>query len=73
MAEISIISDKIQALLDPQHKTLQPFAMDTASSDILLAPIEIQLRSKTFTEHVHVAPIEDDMLTGLDFLKSYGA
>ncbi|KAH3707017.1 hypothetical protein DPMN_066410 [Dreissena polymorpha] len=39
----------------------------------IVGPVTIQLGDMVFQERVYVAPIEDCMLLGLDFLKKHGA
>lgn len=38
----------------------------------IVGPVSIKLGSQTFTTNVYVAPVFDDMLLGVDFLKGNG-
>ena len=39
----------------------------------LLQPVQIKIGNRRFKESVYVAPIEDDMLLGLDFMLLHNA
>ena len=39
----------------------------------VVGPVRIELGDRVYTEVVYVAPIDDDMLLGFDFLKKHGA
>ena len=37
----------------------------------IIGPVDIEIGSRIYPSDVYVAPIEDDMLLGLDFLHKY--
>ena len=77
-SEVSIISDKVFNSFEvkptiQKQITLYAAGREMKMSGYKLGPVEIMLDSKMFVEAVTVAPIEDDMLLGLDFLLKHNA
>ena len=75
-AEVTIISDRVHNILNPKPPKIKEVTLNTAGRDmkmkgIVAGPVEVKLGSKTFMERVYVAPIEDDMLLGIDFLRRH--
>ncbi|MCG8077509.1 MAG: retropepsin-like domain-containing protein, partial [Candidatus Thiodiazotropha taylori] len=76
-AEVTIISDRVFAEMDPKPPCLKKVTLHTAGRDMKMqgfvaGPVNLQLGSSIFPEAVYVAPIQDDMLLGLDFLLRHG-
>ncbi|XP_063952099.1 uncharacterized protein LOC135153446 [Lytechinus pictus] len=76
-AEVSIISDKVYSILKPQPPTVENIILQTADRNLkmkamVVGRIPISLGSVQFEERLHVAPIGDDMLLGLDLITMYG-
>ena len=72
-AEVTIISDSIFRELQPKPPYLKKVILHTAGRDLrmdgfVVGPVALKLGKNTFLEAVYVAPIQDDMLLGLDFL-----
>ena len=76
-AEVTIISDSIFRELQPTPPYLKKVILDTAGRDLrmdgfVVGPVALKLGEITFPEAVYVAPIQDDMLLGLDFMLRHG-
>ena len=76
-AEVTIISDSIFRELQPKPPYLKKVILHTAGRDLrmdgfVVGPVALKLGKNTFPEAVYVAPIQDDMLLGLDFLLRHG-
>ncbi|MCG7867847.1 MAG: retropepsin-like domain-containing protein, partial [Candidatus Thiodiazotropha taylori] len=76
-AAVTIISDKIYRELMPKPPCLKKVTLHTAGRDLKMSgfvagPVSLKLGLSTFSEVVYVAPIQDDMLLGLDFLLKHG-
>ncbi len=72
-AQVTILSDKIYEELDPKPRVKKQIVLQTAGRQLkitghVVGPLTIQLGRKDYTEDVIVAPIQDDMLLGLDFM-----
>ena len=72
-AEVTIISDRIFNEMDPKPPCLRRVTLYTAGRDLsmqgfVVGPVQLKLGKNIFPETVYVAPIQDDMLLGLDFL-----
>ena len=52
----------------PEAVSLQTAGRDMSMDGYIVGPLSLKLGNTTFPEVVHVAPIQDDMLLGLDFL-----
>ena len=76
-AEVSIISDQVYDKLNPQPPKLRDVLLHAAGRDMrmkgmIAGPVALKLGSRNFSADVYVAPIEDEMLLGLDFLRQQG-
>ena len=76
-AEVTIISDCIFRELQPKPPYLKKVILHTAGRDLrmdgfVVGPVALKLGKNTFPAAVYVAPIQDDMLLGLDFLLRHG-
>ena len=72
-AEVTIISDRIFNEMDPKPPCLRRVTLYTAGCDLsmqgfVVGLVQLKLGKSIFPEKVYVAPIQDDMLLGLDFL-----
>lgn len=75
-AEVTIISAKLYESLPSKLKTKQHTMMHGAGRDMkmtafIIGPVDIGIGSQIYPSDVYVAPIDDDMLLGLDFLYKY--
>ena len=76
-AEVTIISDSIFRELQPTPLYLKKVILHTTGRDLrmdgfVVGPVALKLGEITFPEAVYVAPIQDDMLLGLDFMLRHG-
>ena len=76
-AEVTIISDSIFRELQPKPPYLMKVILHTTGRDLrmdgfVVGPVALKLGKNTFPEAVYVAPIQDDMLLGLDILLRHG-
>lgn len=76
-AEVTIISDRILGRLCPSPEKMREVLVHAAGRDmrmkgIVVGPVSIRLGTREFSEDLYVAPIEDDMLLGVDFLHKHG-
>ena len=76
-ATVTIISDSIFRELEPKPPYLKKVILHTAGRDLrmdgfVVGPLTLKLGEITFPEAVYVAPIQDDMLLGLDFMLRHG-
>ena len=72
-AESTILSDKIYNKLDPKPRVLSKMKFHMAGRNLTvngfkIGPVNLRIGSTMYREIIHVAPIEDDMLLGIDFL-----
>ena len=72
-AESTILSDKIYNKLDPKPRVLSKMKFHMAGRNLTvngfkIGPVNMRIGSTMYREIIHVAPIEDDMLLGIDFL-----
>ena len=75
-AEVTIVSDRVFQLLNPAPPTVRNVVLSTAGRDMRLkgavvGPVTIKLGDSNFSEEIYIAPISDDMLLGLDFLRRH--
>ena len=75
-AEVTIISDKIYEALDPTPPKIRDVSLNTAGrgmkvQGMRVGPVSMTLGHTKFEEVLYVAPIEDEMLLGIDFLRRY--
>ena len=76
-ATVTIISDSIFRELQPTPPYLKKVILHTAGRDLrmggfVVGPVALKLGEIIFPEAVYVAPIQDDMLLGLDFMLRHG-
>ncbi|XP_053405820.1 uncharacterized protein LOC128559022 [Mercenaria mercenaria] len=72
-AQVTIISDVIyKSLPNPppikREVKMKAAGKDMAMSGYVVGPVKLQIGSKSYTEDINVAPIEQDMLLGFDIL-----
>ena len=77
-AMVTVISDEIYRGMKSNPPCLKATSLQTAGRDMKMAghivgPLLIKLGTLIFPTVVHVAPINNDMLLGLDFLLKIGA
>ena len=77
-AEVTIISDKLYESLEEKPKMIKEVVMNTAGRDLkmkahMVFPVRLKLGEKVYEEQIYVAPIEDEMLLGIDFLEKHKA
>ena len=75
-AEVTIISDKLYESLPSKPKTKRHTMMHGAWRDMkmktfIIGPVNTGIGWRIYPFDVYVAPIDDDMLLGLDFLYKY--
>lgn len=76
-AEVTIISDKVYATLEPRPRVLKETMMHAAGrgmvmKTVVVGPVYLKIGSRSYATEVYVAPIKDDMLLGLNFMVTYG-
>ena len=77
-SEVTLISDKVYQGLQPQPQVVRNFLLYAAGRNMKMRgyeikPVEVKLGNYETKESIYVAPIEDDMLLGLDFLRKHHA
>ena len=77
-AMVTVISDQIYNEMKPNPPCLKATTLQTAGRNMkmvgrIIGPVSIKLGNVIFPTLVHVAPINNDMLLGLDFLLRIGA
>ena len=77
-AMVTVISDQIYNEIKPNPPCLKATTLQTAGRNVkmvgrIIGPVSIKLGNVIFPTLVHVAPINNDMLLGLDFLLRIGA
>ena len=75
-AEVTILSDKNYNSLQDRPHILRKTVMYAAGSGMqmvttIVGPVKLEVGSKSYCTDIYVAPIDDDMLLGLDFLKRH--
>ena len=75
-AEVTIISDRIYESLHTKPRKVKDVILNTADRNMkirgmIAGPLDITLGRQCFQENIYVAPIEDDMLLGIDFLRRH--
>ena len=77
-AEVTIISDRLIKKLKEKPKISKSVIMHAAGRDMQmkgakLNPVRMKIGDDWYCEPLYMAPIEDDMLLGLDFLLKHKA
>lgn len=72
-AEASIISDKVYQSLKikppiRRHTFMHGAGRDMKMETFIIGPVDIRIGSCNYPSGIYVAPIDDEMLLGLDFL-----
>jgi len=75
-AEVTIISDKVYNDLEEKPVKLKTVILNTAGrkmkmKSFVVGPANIGIGSRNYQENVYVAPIQDDMLLGLDLMRKW--
>ena len=73
-AEVTIISDRVYKELNWTGPIIKQVLLQIAGRELkikgfIIRPLALQIGSHVYEEEVYVAPIEDKMLLGLDFLR----
>jgi len=76
-AQVTLVSEEIYKSLDPAPPIRKEVVMNTAGKGMqmngyIAGPFQVVLGTHLFTVEIYVAPIEEDMLLGLDFLEANG-
>lgn len=76
-AEVTIISDSVYRSLPVKPNSLKSIKLHTAGKDMsmigfVVGPVTVELGNQCFQELIYVAPIEDDMLLGINFMSKHG-
>ena len=76
-AQVSIISEKLYNSLQNPPKKLRMVKLQTAGKQLsmqgfIAGPVKIKIGDQWYTEEIHVAPIQQDMLLGFDILVHRG-
>ena len=77
-AEVTLVSDSFFQSWQDKPSLMRSCKMLTAGRELtmrgsVVRPVKLQLGSKTCEHDLYVAPIEDNMLLGLDVLKQFEA
>ena len=75
-AEVTIISDKVFESLKKKPPMLRETVMHAAGrgmkmKTLVVGPVKLRIGTKLYETDVYVAPIDDDMLLGLNFMEAY--
>ncbi|KAH3808225.1 hypothetical protein DPMN_136578 [Dreissena polymorpha] len=75
-AKVTIISDRIYHRLPKPPRVIKKSRLNAAGSAMSMSgfvcgSLAIKLGESEFEENVNVAPIQDDMLLGLDFMRKH--
>ena len=76
-AQVTLVSEEFYKSLDPAPPIRKEVVMNTAGKGMqmngyIAGPFQVVLGTHLFTVENYVAPIEEDMLLGLDFLEANG-
>ena len=76
-AQITLVSEEFYKSLDPAPPIRKEVVMNTAGKGMqmngyIAGPFQVVLGTHQFSVEIYVAPIEEDMLLGLDFLEANG-
>jgi hypothetical protein len=77
VAQVTLVSEEFYKLLDPAPPIRKEVVMNTAGKGMqmdgyIAGPFEVVLGTHQFSVEIYVAPIEEEMLLGLDFLEANG-
>ncbi|MCG7869179.1 MAG: reverse transcriptase family protein, partial [Candidatus Thiodiazotropha taylori] len=77
-AEVTIISDRVYQSLTRPPKKLHDVRLDTAGRQLSMkgfvaGPLKLKIGKSCYSGPVHVAPIEQDMLFGVDIMRKGAA
>ncbi len=75
-AKVTIISDQLYESFKIKPEIINEVKVQTSGRELslkafIVGPATIQLGKREFKEEVYVAAIQDEMLLGLDFLRSH--
>ena len=75
-SQVTIISDQLYDTLSPTTGKVREFTLCTAGRNLsmkgyLVEPTSLEINGKVYKESIYVAPLEDTMLIGLDFMSKY--
>ena len=76
-AMVTIISDRVYRKMTVPPSSLKATTLKTAGRDQkinaqIIGPVSLKLGESTYSVMVHVAPIYEDMMLGLNFLMEHG-
>ena len=76
-AQVTLVSEEFYRSLDPAPPIRKEVVMNTAGKGMqmhgyIAGPFQVVQGTHLFTVEIYVAPIEEDMLLGLDFLEANG-
>ena len=76
-AQVTLVSEEFYKSLDPAPPIRKEVVMNTAGKGMqmngyIAGPFQVVIGTHLFTVEIYVAPIEEDMLLGLDFLEANG-
>ena len=77
-SEVTIISDKFYDSLPTKPSFIKEFTLSTAGRNMsmkghLLEPTSVIINGLEYKENIYVAPLEDAMLIGIDFMTKHQA
>jgi hypothetical protein len=75
--QVKLVSEEFYKSLDPAPPIRKEVVMNTAGkgmqmNEYIAGPFQVVLETHQFSVEIYVAPIEEDMLLGLDFLEANG-
>ena len=71
LMQVSIISEKLYNSLQNPPKKLRTVKLQTAAKQLSI-PVKLKIGDQWYTEKIHVAPIQQDMLLGFGILVHRG-
>jgi hypothetical protein len=76
-AQVTLVSEEFYKSLDPAPPIRREVVMNTAGKGMqmngyIAGPFQVVLGTHQFSVEIYVAPIEEEMLLGLDFLEAHG-
>ncbi|MES9879305.1 MAG: reverse transcriptase family protein, partial [Sedimenticola sp.] len=75
-AQVTLISDQVYHRFKDKPPVIKNISLNTAGRQMklpgaIIGPVKLKLGKVQYLEKVYVAPIEDEMLLGLDFLQKH--